>query len=81
MREFTLQELSQYHGEQGRPAYIACHGKVYDVTPSFLWKNGRHQVLIHAGKDLTDELTDAPHGLDLLEKFQVIGILVNSSHR
>lgn len=76
MREFTLQELTQYNGEQGRSAYVACNGKVYDVTSSFLWKNGKHQVTIHAGNDLTEALVGAPHGADLLEKFPVVGILV-----
>jgi predicted heme/steroid binding protein len=81
MREFTLTELSQYDGERGRPAYIACHGKVYDMSSSFLWKNGRHQLGLHAGNDLTDELTEAPHGLDLLEKFPVVGVLVKRPER
>jgi hypothetical protein len=41
-------------------------GKVYDVTDSFLWKAGRHQVFHDAGKNLTAELTETPHGADLL---------------
>jgi predicted heme/steroid binding protein len=81
MREFTLQELSQYDGKQGRPAYIACHGKVYNVTASFLWKYGRHEVVHRAGNDLTDELTEAPHGLDMLDKIEVVGSLVKGPAR
>jgi predicted heme/steroid binding protein len=45
MRIFTAQEVFFYNGKDGRPAYIAYKGKVYDVTNSFLWKGGRHLVL------------------------------------
>jgi predicted heme/steroid binding protein len=75
MKEFTRQELAMYDGTNGRPACIAYRGKVYDVSNSFLWKGGRHQVLHHAGKDLTEELDQAPHGSDLLERVPVIGVL------
>jgi predicted heme/steroid binding protein len=75
LRIFNKEELSQYGGKRGRPAFIACQGKVYDVTDSFLWKKGEHQVLHHAGCDLTVALVEAPHGTDLLGKFLEVGIL------
>jgi len=50
-------------------------GKVYDVSASFLWKDGNHQVLHSAGVDLTDAIEQAPHGEDVLEKFPVVGVL------
>ena len=74
-RVFTREELGRYNGKNGMPSYIAYKGMVYDVTSSFLWKNGRHQVLHDAGKDLTDSLDQAPHGSDLIVKFPVVGIL------
>ena len=37
-------------------AYIAFEGKVYDVSRSFLWQRGRHQVRHQAGIDYTDGL-------------------------
>jgi len=43
LRKFKLQELRQYDGRDGRPAYIAYKGKVYDVTDSYLWIGGDHQ--------------------------------------
>ena len=76
MQEFTPEELARYDGREGRPAYIAYGGRVYDVSSSFLWQNGRHQVLHEAGVDLTDALNQAPHGEDLLERFPVVGMLV-----
>ncbi len=49
---------------------------MYDVSSGFLWRGGKHQVLHHAGEDLTDSLEQAPHGPDLLERFPVVGTLV-----
>lgn len=57
--------------------YVAFEGKVYDVSSSFLWRQGRHQVFHEAGKDLTEALKGAPHGAELLQKFPVVGELVN----
>ena len=74
MRVFTREELKQYDGRDGI-AYVAYAGKVYDVSPSFLWQKGVHQVSHHAGCDLTDALKEAPHGADVLEKFPVVGEL------
>ena len=76
-KEFTREQLSRFNGKEGRPAYIAYKGKVYDVTESFLWMGGRHQVLHQAGEDLTEVLDTAPHGEDLLERVPIIGILID----
>lgn len=70
-----MEELARFDGRDGRPAYLAYAGKVYDVTDSFLWRGGRHQVLHRAGQDLTEALGQAPHGPELLERFPVVGIL------
>lgn len=78
MEIFTREELSQYNGKDGASAYIAYESKVYDVSHSFLWQKGRHQVLHAAGMDLTTELNAAPHGADILERFRVIGMLIDT---
>ncbi|MBS7616970.1 cytochrome B5 [Candidatus Bathyarchaeota archaeon] len=75
MKEFTEKELAEYNGKNGKPAYIAYKGKVFDVSSSFLWKNGKHQVLHEAGADLTAALQQAPHGEDVFKKFPIVGIL------
>jgi predicted heme/steroid binding protein len=75
-RRFKKKELSRYDDEHGAPAFIAFEGHVYDVSASFLWQNGKHQVLHAAGTDLTAGLAQAPHGVDLLRKFPRIGVLV-----
>ena len=61
-RLFTLDELKQYDGKHGRPAYIAYKGNVYDVSDDFLWVEGDHQYEHTAGKDLTEDMSRAPHG-------------------
>ncbi len=78
MRKFTKKELAQYDGKGGTRTYVAYKGKVYDVSQSFLWQDGRHQVLHSAGKDLSGSLAEAPHGPELLKKFKVVGILESS---
>jgi predicted heme/steroid binding protein len=75
-KKFTLEELKQYDGKGGRPAYIAYKGKVYDVTDDYLWIDGDHQGEHAAGKDLTEEMTSAPHGEETLERVKLIGVLV-----
>ena len=74
---FTKEELRQYDGSNG-VAYIAFRGKVYDVSQSFHWKRGIHQVIHRAGYDLTEVLKQAPHGTDMLDRFPIVGELPDS---
>ena len=75
MNEFTIEELADYDGRDGAPAFIAYEGQVYDVSQSFLWRGGVHLVLHEAGRDLTSALAQAPHGPDLLDRVPVVGVL------
>jgi len=75
-KQFTLDELKKYDGKDGRPAYIAYKGKVYDVSDDFLWVEGDHQGEHVAGKDLTEGMARAPHAEDVLERVPLIGVLV-----
>jgi predicted heme/steroid binding protein len=74
MKVFTREELKKYDGTKGT-IYVAYAGKVYDVSGSFQWKKGVHQIRHHAGRDLTVALKQAPHRPDLLFKFPVVGKL------
>ena len=78
MKKFTEQELAQHSGKNGTKPYIAYNGKVYDVSNSFFWKIGKHQVLHQAGEDLTEALREAPHGEDLLERVHIIGVILKN---
>lgn len=75
-KQFTLDELKKYDGKNGRPAYIAYKGKVYDVSDDFLWVEGDHQGEHVAGRDLTEGMARAPHAEDVLERVPLIGVLV-----
>jgi predicted heme/steroid binding protein/uncharacterized membrane protein len=75
MKEFNVQELSEYTGQNGKPAYIAHKGKVYDVSQSKLWRTGFHMKRHHAGEDLTADIQAAPHGIEVFEKFPQVGVL------
>jgi predicted heme/steroid binding protein len=76
MKDFSTKELAMNNGKNGSPAYIACNRKVFDVSKSFHWQKGNHHVLHYAGEDLTEQLSKAPHGVELLERFPVVGILI-----
>ena len=71
----TIVELANYDGQNGRRAYIAVNGTIYDVTDSSRWENGLHPPDHQAGQDLTEELAKAPHVRAVVERFPVIGRL------
>lgn len=72
--ELTPQELAAFDGKDGRRAYIANDGVIYDVTDSPVWNNGMHEEYA-AGKDLTEEFDKARHGDSVLIGLPVIGVL------
>jgi len=76
MREFTVEELKQYDGLDGRSAYVGYDGMVYDVTDSEWWLEGDHVGAHKAGIDLTEFMGEAPHAGDVFEDFVVVGKLV-----
>jgi len=76
LRKFTSKELEEYNGKNGKPAYIAYQGKVYDVSESAFWLDGEHMGLHQAGKDITEELDLAPHREETLERVKLVGELV-----
>ena len=71
----TKSELAKHDGRDGRPAYIAVNGTIYDVTASPLWQGGAHQGSHQAGADLTEELKSAPHVRGVVERFPAVGRL------
>lgn len=71
----TQDELVRNDGRDGRPAYVAVSGTIYDVSASALWRDGDHQGLHQAGADLTEELKAAPHVRAVIERFPVVGRL------
>jgi predicted heme/steroid binding protein/uncharacterized membrane protein len=75
MKEITSEELSTFNGKDGNPVYIAFQGKVYDVSKSHLWSKGLHMNRHPSGKDLSVEISAAPHGEEVFERYPQVGIL------
>ncbi len=75
MKEITSEELLSCNGKDGNPVYIAFEGKIYDVSKSPLWSSGSHMKRHPSGKDLTGEISAAPHGQEVLERYPQVGIL------
>ncbi len=75
MKEFDLESLAEFNGMNGKPAYVACRGKVYDVSKSRLWKGGSHMKRHYAGEDLTDDIESAPHTIEMLAKVPQVGVM------
>lgn len=73
--ELSLEELAQKDGKEGMPVYIAYKGKIYDVSTSKLWKTGSHMKRHPSGKDLTTDLSAAPHGPEVFDRYPQVGIV------
>ena len=72
----TKQELEENNGKDGKPAYFAYKGKVYDVTQSSFWIDGDHLGMHQAGRDLSEELEMAPHKEENFLRVKLVGDLV-----
>lgn len=66
--------LALHNGQDKSTIYVACKGIIYEVTGSRLWRSRLHYE--HwAGQDLTRELVDAPHAVEVFEKFVAVARL------
>jgi predicted heme/steroid binding protein/uncharacterized membrane protein len=75
MSAISHEELEKNDGREGRPAFIAVNGAVYDISDSPQWKDGGHMEQHCAGCDLTEALGDAPHGIEAIERYPKVGEL------
>jgi predicted heme/steroid binding protein len=75
MKEFTSEELESFNGKEGTASYVSYDGKVYDISDSSLWSDGEHMGSHFAGKDLTEEMSEAPHGPEVFDQFTPVGTL------
>jgi predicted heme/steroid binding protein len=79
----TEEQLLEFDGKDGRPAYVAVNGVIYDVTQSRLWRGGEHDPShgkACAGQNLTALLEESPHGDKHLKHFPVVGTLVGNEY-
>ncbi len=75
---FSPEDLAYFDGKEGRPAYVAYKGDVYEVTPSAFWYEGEHILKHSAGMDLTTSMTLAPHSDNVLDGFFKKGTLIEN---
>lgn len=75
-KKVTKEELAKNDGKDGKPAWLAYQGKVYDVTDSSFWMEGEHMGMHNAGRDLSDELEMAPHDNEKFVDLKLVGELV-----
>jgi len=74
-RTFTIEELANYDGKNGKPAYVAVKSIVYDVTNNRAWAAATHFALT-AGKDYTKEFATCHAGQQsILTTLPVVGRL------
>ena len=75
-KEFTLEELAEYNGTNGKPPYVAINGIVYDMSHIRPWASGTHFGL-RAGNNLTTQFMGCHRGAQsVLNKLIQVGILV-----
>lgn len=74
--DLTAEQLAACTGKEGRPACFAFRGKIYEVTDSKLWKEGNHFKRHDAGADLSEILSQAPHGAEVMERVRYVGNLI-----
>lgn len=75
-QDMTLAEFAQFDDKDGRPAYVAYNGNIYDVTNSVPWQGGNHMRKHLAGFDLTDAIKIAPHGEEKILAMPLVGKLL-----
>lgn len=73
-KEFTLAELAKFDGKEGRPAYVAINGIVYDVTGVKAWSGGAHKGGT-PGTDITPLIGKSPHGEKVSKNLKAVGKL------
>lgn len=74
--DLTPEQLLACDGKEGRPAFFAFQGRIYDATGSRLWKQGLHMGRHNAGQELTEALKLAPHGSDKIAALPDVGALL-----
>ena len=74
MMKITKKDLKIKNGKNGK-ILIAYRNKIYNVSSSDMFKFSLH-FNHEAGYDLTDFLSEAPHGEEVLKKFPVVGQLI-----
>jgi len=71
LQSYTVDELTRFDGRNGAPAYVAIHGKVYDITSVPLFRDGKHHG-VTPGNDVTELFV---HKSNILNRLNLVGEL------
>ncbi|MEK6793881.1 MAG: hypothetical protein AABZ39_03840 [Spirochaetota bacterium] len=71
----TIKELAAFNGKNGKSAYVAVDGIIYDVSGVEAWKDGAHKEG-KAGTDISALIRNAPHKITVLGKRTVVGSII-----
>jgi arsenite oxidase small subunit len=74
-RKISPEDLKQFDGSNGKPLYIVFKGKIYDLSTSQLWLEGKHMGMHTRTDDLAEAIKTAPHGEDNVFRFPLVGEL------
>ena len=74
--ELTLEELAEYDGKDGNPAYIAVDGVIYDVTDVSFWRGGEHNGLFPPARSYRCNQKSSTRSASSLRGVPVVGELV-----
>ena len=72
--KLSLEQLKEFDGKDGRKAYVAVNGFIYDVSEHPVWGSGSHAGY-EAGTDITKGFL-AVHSMDYLMDVPLVGIVV-----
>ncbi len=74
----TKDQLDQNDGKNGSKCWVAIDGIVYDTAGIPEWQDGEHITSngqARCGEDLTDVISQSPHGKEVLGKLSEVGSL------
>lgn len=74
MKKYGEDELGLADGTNDSGTLVAVDGKVYDISGSKKWIHGKHMNRHRAGRDLSEDISAAPHGAEVLGRFEIVGI-------
>ncbi len=66
--------LAEHDGREGKSVCLVYRNRVYDVSKSKHWQHGFHMNRHRAGQDLSDDLSAAPHGEEVLTRFPQVAL-------
>jgi arsenite oxidase small subunit len=78
-RKISSEDLKLFDGSNGKPLYIVFKGKIYDLSTSQLWLEGKHMGMHTRTDNLAEAIKTAPHGEDNVFRFPIVGELLEAA--